>query len=132
MTGINYIEDALNQASNWSGSGNYEVEGLSRFQVTVSALIKTAGSVKIWWPFLALVLAAAVIVMKKNRQMVLKGVILALCACLPLLWFTVLSSHSYIHTHFALRNLAISVMAVTAFFAVSIESRTESAGRKVE
>ncbi len=126
VTGIDYLQDAAGRTSAWSAVGGDAVTSMSTPEMFAAALQKILNAVNIWLPLLALILLAALIIMKKNRQTVFTGVCLALCACLPLLWYIVLSSHSYIHTHFALRNLSISVMAITAFFAASLESRAES------
>ena len=53
---------------------------------------------------------------KLNRGNIIRNIIcnsvFLLIACMPFVWYIIMSNHSYIHAYFTHRELAISCMAV--------------------
>ena len=127
LTGQNYIVDALNEAKVQSDGQ----------EIIADTVVSPIGSIYknlrviVKWPFLlALAVIAAYVLycLVRKRMVMVKRIkayefTLCLLAVYPLVWFSVLQSHSISCYWFTYRNLSVSVLAVLILLGNRVERR---------
>ncbi len=127
LTGRNYIADAMDEAM---------VQSTGQ-EVIFGTVVSPIGSIYknlrviVKWPFLILLIVLVIVVVicliRKKIRLVQHVKVcepaLLLLACYPLVWFSVLQSHSISCYWFTYRNLSVSVLAGMVLLANRVERR---------